>query len=170
MVSYTFKHTIALTCLLLECSILVASKTVISQPSANTIWTPGQTYTIKAQDDHRDKPVQGWQVDLMVLGAECDGICLHDGVVVEISKDYSTECTLQFKVPTDLVQYGKGFHVQFSSAGSPPIYRSETFTIKKSGKGGNQQLQQRNIELDVGVHKNENAAPFVLPTVLATAM
>jgi len=106
MVSYTFKHLAAFACLLLEFSILVPGKIVVSRPSAETVWTPGETYTINVQDDHEDKAVQRWQVDLMVLGAECDGICLHDGVVAEISKGYSTQSVLQFRVPEDLVQHG----------------------------------------------------------------
>ncbi|KAI8352616.1 hypothetical protein B0O80DRAFT_78792 [Mortierella sp. GBAus27b] len=159
MVLYGFKH-MALACLLLECSMLAAGKIIVSGPDAHTVWTPGETYRINVQDDYGDKAVQRWQVDLMVLGGECDGICLHDGVVAEISKGHSTQSVLQFQVPVDLVQHGK-----FSNAGSAPIYISETFTIERASKAGKERsrLRQRDM-VETGARKSENAAPYVLPT------
>ncbi|KAI8599997.1 hypothetical protein EDD21DRAFT_145438 [Dissophora ornata] len=184
MFSLTLKRLALITCVLLECLILVSSTIIISQPHEDSTWRPGNTYAIKVQDDYTDKAVQCWQVDLIVLGAECEGICVHDGVVAEISKCYNTQSILQFKVPTDLVHHGKGFQVQFSSAGSPPIYNSQIFTItnaprKRSyeapevafeGFEEDQQLQRRDVSPEIEARKSENAAPFVLPTVLATTM
>lgn len=98
-------------CLLLlqHTLVLVSSTITISQPAASTTWFPGESYDIVVSSDSQDTAVQTWQVDLVVIGGECDGICLHDGVVKEISQGYSLQSTLRFKVPTDLVQHGKVF-------------------------------------------------------------
>ncbi|KAF9115251.1 Alpha subunit of the F1 sector of mitochondrial F1F0 ATP synthase, partial [Mortierella sp. 14UC] len=137
-----------------------------------TVWIPGESYDILITSDAKDA-VQSWQVDLVVLGAECDGICLHDGVVKEISQSHSLQSTLRFKVPTDLAQHGKGFQVQFSNSGSTPVYHSETFTIDKAGKepasagttatGSSAEAQSTTTAC------NENAASYVLPAALVTA-
>jgi hypothetical protein len=91
---------------ILQHTLLVSSTITFTQPNASTIWVPGESYDILIASDSKDA-IQSWNVDLIVLGAKCDGICLHDGVVKEISQGYSLQCTLRFKVPTDLVQYGK---------------------------------------------------------------
>ncbi|KAF9106760.1 hypothetical protein BGX27_009032 [Mortierella sp. AM989] len=168
MSKFTLKHIILLAYLWLECSIFAASTIVFSYPRADTTWIPGETYDIKLGDDHKDMTVRTWQVDLMVLGAECDGICLHDGVVAEISKDYNTQTVLQFKVPTNLVQHGKGFQVQFSNAGSAPIYHSEIFSIEKAAT--RQPDKERNLSSEDDTRTSENSAPFVLPAVLVTTL
>ncbi|KAF9357451.1 hypothetical protein BGX26_003687 [Mortierella sp. AD094] len=164
-----FKYLVMLVCLWLECSILVTSTIVLSYPNADTTWIPGKTYNIKFRDDRMDKAVKNWQVDLMVLGAECDGICLHDGVVASISKRYNTKSALYFKVPTNLLQHGKGFQIQFSNAGSAPVYQSEIFSIgkartKRSDKALEELLKKRDISSEAKTPTSENSAPFVLPT------
>ncbi|KAF9906983.1 Alpha subunit of the F1 sector of mitochondrial F1F0 ATP synthase, partial [Linnemannia zychae] len=119
--------------LLLQHTLLVSSTITFSQPDAGTVWTPGESYDILITSDTKDS-IQSWQVDLVVLGAECDAICLHDGIVKEISRGHNLQSMLRFKVPTDLVQHGKGFQVQLSNDGSTPVYHSETFTISKASK------------------------------------
>ncbi|KAF9913702.1 hypothetical protein BX616_009718 [Lobosporangium transversale] len=178
------------TYLLLQCSVFVSSALEITNPNADTVWFPGTTYDIVVQDDHTDVSVESWQVDLLVLGV-CDGICLHDGVVARIAKEYETTSSLKFTVPTDLTQHGKGFVVQFSNAGWIPIYQSGIFTIEKTENErlndqsfqarlhsngfrvddeSPQQLWARDMASDVEGRKTENAAPYVLPAVLATTM
>ncbi|KAI7826943.1 hypothetical protein BC939DRAFT_446278 [Gamsiella multidivaricata] len=106
MVQHSPQNFTLLAFLLLQYSLLV-SGIIVSQPSASSVWAPGKTYSIKVLDEHRGKTVKGWQVDLMVLGGECDGICLHDGIAAEIAKGYNTRSSLQFTVPADLIQHGK---------------------------------------------------------------
>ncbi|KAG0252443.1 Alpha subunit of the F1 sector of mitochondrial F1F0 ATP synthase, partial [Mortierella polycephala] len=134
MSSHAFNTIALLACILLNCSVLVSSTVVVSQPNISTVWTPGETYDISVRDDGNDN-VQGWQVDLVVMGAQCDDICIPDGIVAPVIMNYNAQSSLRFKVPTDLAHYGKGFLVQFSNAGSLPIYHSETFTIERSSKG-----------------------------------
>ncbi|KAF9997972.1 hypothetical protein BGZ80_007529 [Entomortierella chlamydospora] len=168
------KYMVLLVCLWLECSILVAGTIVLSYPRSDTTWIPGETYNIKFDDDRMDKDVKNWQVDLMVLGAECDDIRLHDGVVASISKSYNTQSALYFKVPTNLLQHGKGFLIQFSNAGSVPIYQSGIFSIGKATAKrldtAQEELLKRDISSEANAPTSENSAPFVLPTVLATAL
>ncbi|KAF9585544.1 hypothetical protein BGW38_001882 [Lunasporangiospora selenospora] len=153
---------------LLECCLfsLVSATITVTNPKASTKWSPGKTYNIEVTDDHQDG-VNSWQVSLTVIGAECDGeICLTDGIVAEIAKDYNTGSKLTFKVPEGMVQHGKGFHIQFSNGGASPVYESEAFTIEKCKKD-KRQLQKRE---DPVVGKNSNAAPFVLPAGFVTAL
>ncbi|KAF9209780.1 hypothetical protein BGZ49_000967 [Haplosporangium sp. Z 27] len=170
-----FNQIILFVSLWLELSLLVTSTIVISYPRANTKFVPDKTYHIKLFDDHLDKDVKDWKVDLIVIGAECDGICLHNGIVAEISKSYNTKSALHFKVPINLLQHGKVFQIQFSNAGSTPIYQSEIFTIKKtsfkrSNDASEVSLKKRDISIDTEIRTSENSAPFVLPTVLATTL
>ncbi|KAK3841248.1 MAG: hypothetical protein J3R72DRAFT_445728 [Linnemannia gamsii] len=158
--------------LLLQHTLFVSCTVTFSQPDAGTVWTPGESYDILITSDAKDA-VQSWQVDLVVIGAECDGICLHDGVVKEISQGHNLKSTLRFKVPTDLVQHGKGFQVQLSNAGSLPVYHSETFTIGKAGKGpantGATATGSAAEAQSTTTGHNENAASYVLPAALVTA-
>ncbi|KAF9145078.1 hypothetical protein BG015_012005 [Linnemannia schmuckeri] len=158
--------------------VLVSSKIIISQPAASTTWSPGESYDIIISSDSQDPAVQTWQVDLVIIGGECDGICLHDGVVKEISQGHSLQSPLRFKVPTNLVQYGKGFQVQLSNAGSAPVYHSETFTIEKADKGPAGTATATTTATASGAAEgaqatttahNENAASYVLPAALVTA-
>ncbi|KAF9287979.1 hypothetical protein BKA57DRAFT_470192 [Linnemannia elongata] len=167
-------------CLLLlqHTLVLVSSTITFSQPAASTTWSPGESYDIVISSDSQDTAVQTWQVDLVVIGGECDGICLHDGVVKEISQGYNLQSSLRFKVPTDLVQHGKAFQVQFSNGGSAPVYHSETFTIEKANKGpagtatatatATASVAAEGAQATTTAH-NENAASYVLPAALVTA-
>ncbi|KAG0289899.1 hypothetical protein BGZ96_006616 [Linnemannia gamsii] len=164
--------------LLLQHGLLVSSTITFSQPAASTTWSPGESYDIVITSDSKDADVQTWQVDLVIIGGECDGICLHDGVVKEISQGHSLQSALRFKVPTDLVQHGKAFQVQFSNAGSAPVYHSETFTIEKANKGpentatvtatATASTAAEGAQTTTTGH-NENAASYVLPAALVTA-
>ncbi|KAF9192451.1 hypothetical protein BGZ51_005463 [Haplosporangium sp. Z 767] len=145
--------------------MLVSSTIVVSQPNTSTVWTPGETYDISARDDGNDN-VQGWQVDLVVMGAQCDDICIPDGIVSPVTMDYNTQSSLRFKVPTDLAHYGKGFIVQFSNAGSLPIYHSEKFTIERSSKG--QGPPKADGSAEGAAHGADSSAPYVLPAALGT--
>ncbi|KAF8934616.1 hypothetical protein BGZ47_010284 [Haplosporangium gracile] len=156
--------------------VLVSSTITISQPAATTTWSPGESYDIIISSDSQDSAVQTWQVDLVVIGGECDGICLHDGVVKEIFQGHSLQSPLRFKVPANLVQHGKGFQVQLSNAGLTPVYHSETFTIEKANKGpagtapatATASVAAEGAQATTTAH-NENAASYVLPAALVTA-
>ncbi|KAG0305600.1 hypothetical protein BGZ97_001055 [Linnemannia gamsii] len=164
--------------LLLQHIFLVSSTITISQPAASTTWTPGESYDIVISSDSQDAAIQTWQVDLVIIGGECEGICLHDGVVKEISQGHSLQSALRFKVPTDLVQHGKAFQVQFSNAGSAPVYHSETFTIEKANNRPDNaatgsatataSAAAEGAQATTTAH-NENAASYVLPAALVTA-
>ncbi|CAO3572535.1 unnamed protein product [Mortierella alpina] len=175
---------------LLASLAFVTSVVVISEPNESTTWIPGQPYNIRIADDQKDS-VQRWQVDLVVMGASCDPdhICLQDGIVASISDAFDAHATSQltFTAPSNLAQHGKGFQVQVSNAGAPPIYHSASFTINPastgdgagsgsglgsgsgtgSGSGGDGGQQP---PVEAPMHQKGHAAPFVPPTVLVTTL
>ncbi|KAF9977766.1 hypothetical protein BGZ73_004990 [Actinomortierella ambigua] len=121
--------------LVLLAQLCIAAMAVkFDQPSATTDWIYGRRYKIAISDAPKDAMLRNWQVDLMVLGAQCnEGICIQDGPVARIANNYKLSRPLEWTVPTTLAHHGKGFFVQFSNKGQEPFIQSEIFTIEHMG-------------------------------------
>src|SRR5690606_2416628 len=81
----------------------------ISQPNASTVWIQGSTYQITWIEDRSlpAAPPEGYTVNLLVLGAECEEVCIPDGVVANIANNVQgTDSPINFTVPT-LGHFGK---------------------------------------------------------------
>ncbi|KAG0235545.1 hypothetical protein BGW42_005158 [Actinomortierella wolfii] len=124
---------VSLVLLIQLCLAALAFK--VDQPNKDSVWIYGRRYKIALSGVTKDLARTRWQVDLLVMGAECnEGLCIKDGPVARIADNFKlSKKYLEWEVPSNLAHRGKGFIVQFSNKGNEPLVQSEIFTIDHMG-------------------------------------